>query len=85
MVPAVGAARRATLWHLVAVAKARDLLRVLRVNGWRLERQAASHRQFRHDSKKGTVTVNGHDGDTLPHWLVGAILKQAGSSKENLR
>jgi hypothetical protein len=35
--------------------------------------------------KKGTVTVNGHDGDTLSHGLVNAILKQAGLTKENLQ
>jgi predicted RNA binding protein YcfA (HicA-like mRNA interferase family) len=69
----------------VAVAKVRDLLRVLREDGWRLERQTGSHRQFRHESKKGTVTINGHEGDTLSHWLVNAILKQAGLSKESLQ
>jgi len=35
--------------------------------------------------KKGTVTVNGHEGETIPHWLVGAILKQAGLTKEDLK
>jgi predicted RNA binding protein YcfA (HicA-like mRNA interferase family) len=58
----------------VAVAKVRDLLQVLSEDGWRLERQTGSHRLFRHESKKGTVTINGHEGDTLSHWLVNAIL-----------
>jgi predicted RNA binding protein YcfA (HicA-like mRNA interferase family) len=69
----------------VPVAKVRDILRVLHDDGWRLERQTGSHRQFRHGAKKGTVTINGHEGDTLPHWLVNAILKQAGLSKESLK
>jgi predicted RNA binding protein YcfA (HicA-like mRNA interferase family) len=69
----------------MAVAKVRDILKMLGRNGWFLERQAGtSHRQFRHAIKKGTVTVNGHVGDTLPHWLVGSILKQAGLTKEDL-
>jgi predicted RNA binding protein YcfA (HicA-like mRNA interferase family) len=69
----------------MAVAKVRDILKMLRKNGWSLERQeGTSHRQFRHAVKKGTVTVNGHEGDTLPHWLVGSILKQAGLTKEDL-
>ena len=69
----------------MAVAKVRDVLKMLRRDGWRLERQeGTSHRQFRHSTKKGTVAVNGHDGDTLPHWLVGSILKQAGLTKEDL-
>jgi predicted RNA binding protein YcfA (HicA-like mRNA interferase family) len=52
---------------------------------WRSPKaRGTSHRQFRHSTKKGTVTVNGHHGDTLPHWLVGSILKQAGLTKEDL-
>ena len=58
---------------------------MLREDGWFLERQSGSHRQLRHVRKKGTVTVNGHESDTLSHGLVNAILKQAGLSKENLR
>jgi predicted RNA binding protein YcfA (HicA-like mRNA interferase family) len=69
----------------MAVSKVRDILKALRDDGWWLERQEGSHRQFRHSAKKGTVTVNGHDGDTLPHWLVGSILKQAGLTKEDLK
>jgi predicted RNA binding protein YcfA (HicA-like mRNA interferase family) len=70
----------------MAVAKVRDILKMLRRDGWWMERQeGTSHRQFRHSAKKGTVTVNGHDGDTLPHWLVGSILKQAGLTKEDLK
>jgi predicted RNA binding protein YcfA (HicA-like mRNA interferase family) len=67
----------------MAVAKVRD---ILKRDGWRLERhEGTSHRQFRHPTKPGTVTVNGHEGDTLSHGLVGSILKQAGLSKEDLR
>jgi predicted RNA binding protein YcfA (HicA-like mRNA interferase family) len=38
----------------------------------------------RHPTKPGTVTVNGHEGDTLSHGLVASILKQAGLRKEDL-
>ena len=69
----------------MAIAKVRDLLRVLHEDGWFLERQTGSHRQFRHPSKKGTVTVNGHESDTLSHGLVNGILKQSGLKKEDLR
>ena len=67
------------------VAKIRDVLKMLRADGWFLDRQTGSHRQFRHPFRKGTVTVNGHDGDTAPRWLVSAILKQAGLTKEDLK
>lgn len=69
----------------MAIAKVRDLLRMLHGDGWFLERQAGSHRQYRHPRKKGTVTVNGHESDTLSHGLVNVILKQAGLTKEDLR
>jgi predicted RNA binding protein YcfA (HicA-like mRNA interferase family) len=50
----------------MAVAKVRDILKMLRRDGWGLERhEGTSQRQFRHPTKPGTVTVNGHEGDTL--------------------
>jgi predicted RNA binding protein YcfA (HicA-like mRNA interferase family) len=49
----------------MAVAKVRDILTALKRDGWRPERQEGSHRQFRRPAKPGTVTVNGHEGDTL--------------------
>ena len=69
----------------MAVAKVRDILKALKRDGWRPERQEGSHRQFRHPAKPGTVTVNGHEGDTLSHGLVASILKQAGLTKEDLQ
>lgn len=64
----------------MAVCKGPGRLKMLRRDGWSLERQTGSHRQF----KPGTVTVNGHEGDTLPHALVNSILKQARLNKEDL-
>jgi len=59
----------------MAIAKVRDILKM---------RQEGSHRQFRHASKRGTVTVAGKEGLTLPHDTVNSILKQAGLPKEDL-
>jgi len=69
----------------MAIAKVRDILKMLRRDGWWLDRQKGSHRQFRHATKTGTVTVNGHPQDTLSHKLVGSILNQAGLQTEDLR
>ena len=69
----------------MATAKVRDILRMLRRDGWWLDRQSGSHRQFRHANKKGTVTVNGREGDTLSHPLVSSILNQAGLQREDLK
>jgi len=69
----------------MALAKVRDILRMLRRDGWHLDRQSGSHRQFRHSAKPGTVTVAGKDGVTLPHATVNSILEQAGLTKEDLK
>jgi predicted RNA binding protein YcfA (HicA-like mRNA interferase family) len=58
--------------------KIREILRLLREDGWKLVRQKGSHRQLRHDVKKGTVTVAGKPGDDLHPKTAASILKQAG-------
>jgi predicted RNA binding protein YcfA (HicA-like mRNA interferase family) len=69
----------------MAVAKVREIVWMLRRDGWYLDRHTGSHRQFRHPAKPGTVTVNGHEGETIAHKLVSSILKQAGLTKEDLK
>jgi len=61
--------------------KVRDLIRQLENDGWRLARTRGSHRQFRHASKPGTVTVAGQPGIDVPVGTLNAILKQAGLKK----
>ena len=34
-------------------------------DGWFITRQKGSHRQFKHPSKRGLVTVNGKNSDVL--------------------
>jgi predicted RNA binding protein YcfA (HicA-like mRNA interferase family) len=58
--------------------KVRDLLRLLRDDGWILARQSGSHRQFKHPDKPGTVTVPGHPSDEFHPKTLQSILKQAG-------
>lgn len=58
--------------------KVRDMLELLRRDGWHLVRTAGSHRQFHHPSKPGTVTVAGHPGSDLHAGMVKSIVKQAG-------
>jgi predicted RNA binding protein YcfA (HicA-like mRNA interferase family) len=57
--------------------KARDLLTLLADDGWYLERQRGSHRQLRHPSKPGTVTIAGKRSDDLHPKTLASILKQA--------
>ena len=61
--------------------KVRDLVGLLEEDGWRLARTRGSHRQFKHTSKAGTVTVAGKAGVDIPPGTLSAILKQAGLKK----
>ena len=58
--------------------KVRVLLRLLKDDGWVLVRMRGSHRQFKHPSKQGTVTVSGKPGVDMPPGTLNSILKQAG-------
>jgi predicted RNA binding protein YcfA (HicA-like mRNA interferase family) len=58
--------------------KVRDILRLLKDDGWSIVRQRGSHRQLQHSTKSGTVTVAGKPGDELHPKTVASILKQAG-------
>jgi predicted RNA binding protein YcfA (HicA-like mRNA interferase family) len=46
-------------------------------NGWYQARMKGSHRQFKHASKTGTVTVAGKLNVDIPPGTLNSILKQA--------
>lgn len=56
----------------------RNLLRRLEDDGWTLVQQTGSHRQYKHLSKSGRVTVAGKPSDDLHPKTLKSILKQAG-------
>ena len=58
--------------------KTRDVLRIIHEDGWYQVAQRGSHRQFKHPSKPGRVTVPGKAGDDLAPGTLNSILKQAG-------
>jgi predicted RNA binding protein YcfA (HicA-like mRNA interferase family) len=55
-----------------------EVLELLKKDGWYLARQSGSHRQFKHPTKKGTVTINGKPSEVLSQFLLNSIFKQAG-------
>lgn len=61
--------------------KVRELIRLLEEDGWQLNRTRGSHRQFKHPTKPGTVTVAGKEGLDIPPGTLHAILKQASVKK----
>jgi predicted RNA binding protein YcfA (HicA-like mRNA interferase family) len=58
--------------------KVRDMLKKLSDDGWVLARTKGSHRQYKHPTKKGLVTVSGQPGDDLAPGTQNSILKQSG-------
>lgn len=58
--------------------KIRDVLVILRRDGWIEVAVRGSHRQFKHPEKSGRVTVAGKPGDDVAPGTLGSILKQAG-------
>ena len=58
--------------------KVAEILRLLQQDGWLLVAQRGSHRQFKHASKAGRVTVPGKPSDDLAPGTQNSILKQAG-------
>lgn len=58
--------------------KVRDLLRMIEADGWYLARTRGSHRQYKHPSKPGLVTVPGHPSDEVAPGTLNSILKRAG-------
>ena len=58
--------------------KARDVIKLIEDDGWYLVRQKGSHKQYKHKSKKGLVTVAVHKmSDDIAPGTLNSILKQA--------
>lgn len=60
------------------VVKVSEIIRILKKDGWYLAHQKGSHRQFRHPTKKGKVTVNGKLSDDRSGELLKSIEQQSG-------
>ena len=64
---------------------AREILRVLRKDGWEVEGFVGRHLQLRHPTKLGKVTVPMHAGDVIGPKLLMSILDQAGLTADDFR
>ncbi|MBO9619080.1 MAG: type II toxin-antitoxin system HicA family toxin [Niabella sp.] len=59
--------------------KVKEVIDLLKAEGWYLANHSGtSHRQFKHGTKSGKVTINGKPSDTLSQELLNSIFKQAG-------
>jgi len=55
-----------------------QVVQLLLKDGWQLIATRGSHRQFRHPTKPGRVTVPGKPSDDLAKGTLNSILKQSG-------
>ena len=58
--------------------KTKELIKIIENDGWYLVRTRGSHRQYKHLTKKGLVTVPGKLSDELAPGTLNSILKQVG-------
>ena len=61
--------------------KIRDVIKLIETDGWYLVAMRGSHRQYKHPTKTGRVTIAGHPGDELAPGTLGSVLKQAQLAK----
>jgi predicted RNA binding protein YcfA (HicA-like mRNA interferase family) len=57
--------------------KIRDVINLIEEDGWFLVATRGSHRQYKHMSKAGRVTIAGHPGDDVSLGTLNSIRKQA--------
>jgi predicted RNA binding protein YcfA (HicA-like mRNA interferase family) len=62
--------------------KVREAIRMIEYDGWYLAATRGSHRQFKHPSKAGRVTIAGKPSDDLAPGTLNSILKQAGLKEQ---
>jgi len=63
---------------LMKTKKVREVIKMLLDDGWFLAYTKGDHRQFKHPTKKGKVTVNKKLSDDLDDYYLNSIFKQAG-------
>lgn len=56
----------------------REVIRLIEADGWYLVATKGSHRQYKHATKSGRVTVAGKFSDEVAPGTLNSILKQAG-------
>jgi len=57
--------------------KVRQIIKMIEAAGWYLVATKGSHRQYKHPTRPGRVTIAGHPGDDLAPGTLNSILKQA--------
>jgi predicted RNA binding protein YcfA (HicA-like mRNA interferase family) len=62
--------------------KVREVIKLIEADGWYLVRMKGSHRQYKHPTKPGRVTIAGNLNDDIAPGTLNSILKQAQLKKK---
>jgi len=57
--------------------KLRKVIKLIESDGWCIVSIRGSHRQYKHPTKPGRVTIAGHPDHDIAPGTLGSILKQA--------
>jgi predicted RNA binding protein YcfA (HicA-like mRNA interferase family) len=63
--------------------KVRDVIRLIEADGWMQVQMRGDHRQYKHPTKRGRVTIAGHPSDDVHPKTLQSILTQAGLRGRN--
>ncbi len=63
--------------------KVREAIRLIEADGWFLVATRGSHRQYKHPTRPGRVTIAGKPSDDLAPGTLNSILKQAGLKEKH--
>jgi predicted RNA binding protein YcfA (HicA-like mRNA interferase family) len=63
--------------------KVRDVIRLIEADGWVQVQMRGDHRQYKHPTKRGRVTIAGHPSDDVHPKTLQSILTQAGLRGRN--
>lgn len=65
-------------YGIILQVKLRDVAKMVEKDGWFIVRTKGSHRQYKHKTKKGLVTLAGKQSDELAPGTLNSVLKKAG-------
>ena len=65
--------------------KVRDIMKMLEEDGWYRVKAKGGHRQYKHPSKSGRVTISGKPSDDLAPGTLNSIFKQAGLADQDMK
>ena len=58
--------------------RVKEIIKIIEQDGWFMVRIKGSHRQYKHQDKKGVVTIAGNLNDELAKGTLNSILNKAG-------